>query len=628
MKLEDLAQNAARQARNAAQEMPIVPIKDVSRQRRTIGALVPILGVAATWIVIAVLTPPPVQTPSIATNPTATSVGNTQTTNAVPNVFETVVVTDSDIASLPDRTDSIIPNTAVDDVARRKACCLAAGQPGEVLKLESRRVLSVRDQNSTVLVTWDDILGRALVDTPDGIVVSGLDASGDPVLRLSSRDNKVRWSMPLELGLGENPQLALGADRVIWQGVRDLFPEESGFAALQWIPVATLDGRPVVESGRSEFRPLPDGRSIGMSEHSASLTGPDGTGTRWELPSSLSVLSADPFLDGILVAATDEPNGESGKVVSLFLRPGAPATGLSFDRYWGPVIPGPTTIVANNKNLYILTNNDEGTFISVASLATLYPLPPFTVEGVEWISVDHETIRSADGTVLARGRYAFPGRPSGWDGSTGVVTFGDDGLRWMQPDGESAPPLPSEAIAEIVEVVAADDGHIVGARLLDSFDTIIWFDLESGAPTEPPARARTLDGVAFAAGGRTATIALPDWSNVQRGEGGGPLLPYDLPELVISGDDGTELLRVTVGTNDRPYVQIHDFDGRRLILTAVPQEPASPPQTVWIIDLECSECTEVISNGHPVWFDLIGTLESTGGVVEPILPGEATRLWP
>ncbi len=628
MKLEDLAQNAARQARSAAQEMPIVPIKDVSRQRRAVGALIPVLGLAATWVVIAVLTPPPVQTPPVATNPTATSVGNTQTTSAVPNVFETVVVTESEVASLPDRTDSIIPNTAVDDVSRRKACCLAAGQPGEVLKLESRRVLSVRDQNSTVLLTWDDVSGKALVNTPDGLVVSGLDASGDPVLRMYSRDNELRWSMPLELGLGETPQLALGADRVIWQGVRNLFPEGSGFAAQQWIPVATLDGQPLVESGRSESRPLPDGRSIGMSDHNATLIGTDGYGIRWELPLSLTILSTDPFLDGILVAAMGEPIAESGKVVALFLRPGGPVTGLSFDRYWGPILPAPTTLVANNEGLYGLGENDEGTFISVASLATLYPLPPFTLEGVEWIGVDHQTIRSADGTVLARGRYAFPGRPAGWDEGTGVVTFGEEGLRWMQPDGESAPPLPNEAIAEIVEVVKVDDGHIVGARLLESFDTIIWFELETGRLSDPPATARTIDGFTFSAGGRTATIALPDWSNVQWGEGGGPLLPYDLPELVISGDDGTELVRLTVGTNDRPYVQIHDFDGRRLILSAVPQEPASPPQTVWIIDLECSECTEVISTGQPVWFDLIGTLESTSGVVEPILPAEATRLWP
>ena len=233
MKLEDLAQNAARQARNAAQEMPIVPIKGVRGRRRIGNVLLPVLGVAATWIVIAVLTPPPVQTPAVATNPTATSIGNTQASPALPNVFETVVVTESEVASLPDRTDSIIPNTAVDDVSRRKACCLAAGQPEEVLKLEARRVLSLSDQSSTVLLTWDDISGRALVNTPDGIVVSGLDTSGGPVLRLYNRDNEVRWSIPIELGLGETPQLALGADRVIWQGVRGLFPEESGFAPLQ-----------------------------------------------------------------------------------------------------------------------------------------------------------------------------------------------------------------------------------------------------------------------------------------------------------------------------------------------------------------------------------------------------------
>ncbi|MBK5266331.1 MAG: hypothetical protein JJE47_02770 [Acidimicrobiia bacterium] len=628
MKLEDLAQNAARQARNAAQEMPVVPIKEVRKHRRTVGVLVPILGVAATWMVIAVLTPPPVQTSPVATSPTATSVGNTQTSTALPNVFQTVVVTDSDLIGFDDHTDSILP-LPVETVNPATDCCIVEGANGELLVLRPNRVLSVTD-GTRELIAWDDMNGLAFIATSEGLAIAGTDDTGSSVLRLYAADGSLRWSMPLGVDWGEGPQLALDGDNVIWRGARNFFPEDSGFAEVQWFPIANLNGTQDVSGRRMESRPLPDGRSVGITEYFARLIGADGSGIQWELPKDLTVVSADPFLDGLLVTAVADPSSEVGRVLVAVLQPGVPPMGFWLDRVFGPFMPGPTTISTTDQALFGLGGNDESfTFISVASLETLYPLPPFTIKNVDWIAVDHQTIRSPEGTVLARGTYAFLGRPSAWDEDGGVVTFGDDGLlRWMRPGGESFPTLPSQAIAEIVEVVKKNNGYVVGARLARSVNTIIWFELESGTLTDPPTLARTLDGLTFSAGGRTATIAPPDWSNVQLGEGGEPIPPYDLPELLVTADDGTELLRVPVGTTDRPFVEIHDFDGRRLILSAVPQEPGLPPQTVWIIDLECSGCTEMMATGGPVWFDLIGTLTSTGDVVEPSLPTDPTRLWP
>jgi hypothetical protein len=85
-------------------------------------------------------------------------------------------------------------------------------------------------------------------------------------------------------------------------------------------------------------------------------------------------------------------------------------------------------------------------------------------------------------------------------------------------------------------------------------------------------------------------------------------------------EDGKEVLRMAVGTERRPYVFIQDFDGRRLILTAWPYEPALPPSTVWIIDLECGDCTQVFETTGTEYFDLIGTVASEGPVVAPTIP--------
>ena len=101
------------------------------------------------------------------------------------------------------------------------------------------------------------------------------------------------------------------------------------------------------------------------------------------------------------------------------------------------------------------------------------------------------------------------------------------------------------------------------------------------------------------------------------------LSTHPLPTYLVSvaaTEDGEEVLRMEVGSEQRPYVYIHDFDGRRLILGAEPFEPAVPPVTVWIIDLECATCTERIETDSLERFDLIGWLGSNGPVVRPDLP--------
>jgi hypothetical protein len=208
------------------------------------------------------------------------------------------------------------------------------------------------------------------------------------------------------------------------------------------------------------------------------------------------------------------------------------------------------------------------------------------------------------------------GRNTAWDGEDGFVALTDAGLIWMRPDEETTVEAP---FGSIIDAVVTEDGtHVVGVENYED-EVVHWIELETGAEVAPPSNTKTLDGVTFTVGNREVTIEPPDWSDAERDETGAPLPPYDLPTLIVS-EDGVEVFRMEVGTEQRPFVDIHDFDGRRLIFGAQPFEPAVPPATVWIVDLECPDCTEKVETESLEYFDLIGVLPSEGSPAQPNLP--------
>jgi hypothetical protein len=213
------------------------------------------------------------------------------------------------------------------------------------------------------------------------------------------------------------------------------------------------------------------------------------------------------------------------------------------------------------------------------------------------------------------------GRTVAWDRTTrrGIVVVTEESLEWHQPGGITG--HANIELGQIVTVEATPTGPVVALRTDDG--SIIWYDLATGAETSPPVEPVTTDGITYTVGVRTATIDQPDWSDVPTGEGGEPIGEFDLPELVIT-EDGSEVLRMTVGSTDRPYIRIDAFDGRRVIVVAEPYEPALPPMTAWIIDLECPDCTERIETQGAEWFDLTGFLVSEGAVAAPDLPAPTT----
>lgn len=251
-------------------------------------------------------------------------------------------------------------------------------------------------------------------------------------------------------------------------------------------------------------------------------------------------------------------------------------------------------------------------------------VPPATTTPAATPPLDTSWARGSAERILddqGRTLYEYPttilyGRNTAWDGIDGFVALTESGLIWMRPDGEVTVDAP---FGSIVDVDYSEAGtQIVG---IDPFegDEVVWLDLVTGDQTDPPRDPLTLDGVTFTEGGRTVTIEAPDWSDAETDEIGRPLPPFDLPTLVVT-EGGEEVLRMEVGGDQLPYVNIHDFDGRRLILGAEPFEPAIPPVTAWIIDLECASCTQRIDTDSLEFFDLIGWFASNGPVVRPDLP--------
>ena len=267
---------------------------------------------------------------------------------------------------------------------------------------------------------------------------------------------------------------------------------------------------------------------------------------------------------------------------------------------------------------------DEGPTATTIDAAptTTTPIPTTTTPQIvappdtPWVRGTVEQIVDAEGAVL----FEFPstilyGRNTAWDGGNGFVALTEAGLIWMRPDHRQTIDAP---FGTILDVAITETGtHVIGIQDADD-RSVSWLELESGDEVEEPSTARTNDGKTFTYGDRKVTIIDPDWSDEEKDETGMPLPPFDLPELVVTDED-TEVLRITVGSEERPFVEIHDFDGRRLVISALPVEPAVPPSTVWIIDLECSECTQRFDTPSLEYFDLIGVLPSEGGVVDPEL---------
>lgn len=256
---------------------------------------------------------------------------------------------------------------------------------------------------------------------------------------------------------------------------------------------------------------------------------------------------------------------------------------------------------------------------------TSSPTGTLDLSGLNWVRTDLglQGVVGSDGrSVIDHSVPAVNYKYVAWDGGEGLVLLNEAGeLRWVRPEADVDVPadvLDGE-VATIDDVVLID-GRPVAALRSWTGETA-WVDLESGDEvTGDPLRVDHFDDLGLQLGGqgRLVRIEFPENVDAERDETGALVWPFDLPELVVMRADGTELARIELGSQDQPWARLHDFDGRRVIASVEPLEPAFPPTTVYVIDLECADCTEVVELPGADTLDLVGILESSGPVIDDL----------
>jgi hypothetical protein len=638
MRLDEIARRASEQVRTASNDMPLLPIEQVGAARRR-ARLLTAAGLALVAFVAGALTllPGPPNTPTV-TDPTTT-----ETTEGSPGAVRTAAVfTLDDLAAGEERTDHpfLLPWGEGEGQAGRSSgnqgpCCLGIGPDGAVLVLDqaNHRVTQVDDTGARTLFSLGDAEAVALTAGLDRVwVLTETTTSRELIAFESDGAEAGRWTVGRG---GEDAQLAVSPDRV-WIGVTETLPVEAGFAPRQWLDVVdavTLE--PVADQQRVEHRPLPDGRRLGVIDvidSTVTLFGQDGDGVAWVFPPNVTIVSTDPFLDGVLVTGTSGEPVEYGLSQAWLVRPDGSTEGFAFPHYLHATGLSQTMTAVSGDRLVTLGSNEEGLLVSTVSLERLGTSPPETLDisDQDFLQMTQSgQLFGADGLIADLEDFAMSNGRVAWDGAAGIVYVAADGtLRHLDPDGnrEVTADLPEGANSRILATVAGDP-TLVGVVAQDA---LLWIDLVSGERVDRPAGGVDLDpelGPVFTDQGRTVWVDTAGLATAQRGEGGEPLGEYDLPRVVVEDAATGDILTTRVlGTYEQPYLRIHDFDGRRLIVSREPYEPANPPLTVFIIDLECGNCTQVIETNGPHSFTLVGVSQSEGAVVTPSqTPEEAAR---
>ncbi|HEX5671971.1 MAG TPA: hypothetical protein VFY46_04535, partial [Acidimicrobiia bacterium] len=201
-------------------------------------------------------------------------------------------------------------------------------------------------------------------------------------------------------------------------------------------------------------------------------------------------------------------------------------------------------------------------------------------------------VSGSDGTLfVADPLRGFFIKTVAWDHGDGFVYLSQEGaVRWWRPTGETEVVRFDDPTDDLTIVdVSMFDRQVV---VVEHNGSLLAFDLLTGEATDSALqRYRRVETgeISFLANGSTAAVI----GN----------------ELVVTHPDG--VLRLGLGTPERPVAVMHDFDGRRAIVSIEAEEPADAPRIVFVVDLQCSDCTELIVTTNADSFDLVGTLIRT-----------------
>ncbi len=103
---------------------------------------------------------------------------------------------------------------------------------------------------------------------------------------------------------------------------------------------------------------------------------------------------------------------------------------------------------------------------------------------------------------------------------------------------------------------------------------------------------------------------------------GGPVLRQPVELVVAEADTGREQAVVNIGTPVQDVVLVHDFDGRRVVVSRTAYEPALAPQVMFVIDLGCGGCTRRHDTVAAGGAGLTGAVEGVGEpATDIVVPG-------
>ncbi len=189
---------------------------------------------------------------------------------------------------------------------------------------------------------------------------------------------------------------------------------------------------------------------------------------------------------------------------------------------------------------------------------SILPAGAAPMEGVNAIT------RTADGTL--------------WfvDSTGRIHSRGVDGESWATRDDAET----------YLSIARSSDGSVAVATTA----TGISIDMSSGETVENPVTPERI----VAANGLVAELIEPD---VEREE----LSEADPPSVTrvnaggavrVLDEGGAVVASFPYGGSAAFVVDLNDFDGRRLMMSRGPEEPAQPLWEYVVVDLECPECTE------------------------------------
>ena len=104
--------------------------------------------------------------------------------------------------------------------------------------------------------------------------------------------------------------------------------------------------------------------------------------------------------------------------------------------------------------------------------------------------------------------------------------------------------------------------------------------------------------------------------------------PTDVTEparLVVTDRSGS-IVDVPVGSFYSPSVTLHDFDGRRVVLSRGPFEPALPEESFFVVDLACGSCLARFG-AAATGATLVGSDADWDGSNPDLLSGILTAAW-